>query len=88
VCGYVKVAISYSSTYLSNILVYLITGQNFAKLVIKVALIKLLQNFHLELDPDLVKTLEVSHQPAPFIHTKDGLKVKLKRREIKPKFYR
>nr|XP_016945796.1 probable cytochrome P450 310a1 [Drosophila suzukii] len=63
-------------------------GQNFAKLVIKVALIKLLQNFHLELDPNLVKTLEVSHQPAPFIHTKDGLKVKLKRREIKPKFYR
>ncbi|EDV54770.1 probable cytochrome P450 310a1 [Drosophila erecta] len=62
-------------------------GQNFAKLVIKVALIKLLQNFHLELDPKQVKGLKVSHRPAPFIHTKDGLKVKLKRREIKPKFY-
>ncbi|EDW55640.1 GM17079 [Drosophila sechellia] len=62
-------------------------GQNFAKLVIKVALIKLLQNFHLELDANQVKTLEVSHRPAPFIHTKDGLKVKLKRREINTKFY-
>ncbi|XP_016963894.1 probable cytochrome P450 310a1 [Drosophila biarmipes] len=62
-------------------------GQNFAKLIVKVALIKLLQNFHLELDPDLAKNLEVSHQPAPFIHTKDGLKVKLKRRDIKSKFY-
>ncbi|KAI8042457.1 probable cytochrome P450 310a1 [Drosophila gunungcola] len=62
-------------------------GQNFAKLVIKVALIKLLQNFHMELDLNIIATLEVSHQPAPFIKTKDGLKVKLKRREIKPKFY-
>ncbi|BFF96317.1 probable cytochrome P450 310a1 [Drosophila madeirensis] len=62
-------------------------GQNFAKMVIKVALIKLLQNFHLELDAALVENLEISHQPAPFIRTKDGLKVRLKRREIKPKFY-
>ncbi|EDW28678.1 GL19309 [Drosophila persimilis] len=62
-------------------------GQNFAKMVIKVALIKLLQNFHLELDATLAETIEISHQPAPFIRTKDGLKVRLKRREIKPKFY-
>ncbi|XP_043643275.1 probable cytochrome P450 310a1 [Drosophila teissieri] len=62
-------------------------GQNFAKLVIKVALIKLLQNFNLELDPKQVKTIQVSHRPAPLIHSKDGLKVKLKRREINPKFY-
>ncbi|XP_039481581.1 probable cytochrome P450 310a1 isoform X2 [Drosophila santomea] len=62
-------------------------GQNFAKLVIKVALIKLLQNFNLELDPNQMKTIKVSHRPAPLIHSKDGLKVKLKRREINPKFY-
>lgn len=85
-CGYVK-----DSNYFSNVqtifFLILITGQNFAKLVIKVALIKLLQNFHLELDANQVKTLKVSHRPAPFIHTKDGLKVKLKRREINTKFY-
>ncbi|KAH8278016.1 hypothetical protein KR026_002232 [Drosophila bipectinata] len=63
-------------------------GQNFAKLVIKVALIKILQNFRLELDPNLAETIEVAHQPAPFIRTRDGLKVKLRRREIKPTFYR
>ncbi|KAH8321229.1 hypothetical protein KR059_004169 [Drosophila kikkawai] len=62
-------------------------GQNFAKLVIKVALIKLLHNFHLELDANLAEAMEVTHQPAPFIHTKDGLKVRLKRREINPKHY-
>lgn len=65
-----------------------IIGQNFAKLVIKVALVKLLQNFRLELDPNLAETMEVTHQPAPFIRTRDGLKVKLRRREIKPTFYR
>ncbi|KPU73082.1 uncharacterized protein Dana_GF14835, isoform B [Drosophila ananassae] len=63
-------------------------GQNFAKLVIKVALVKLLQNFRLELNPNLAETMEVTHQPAPFIRTRDGLKVKLRRREIKPSFYR
>ncbi|XP_022229862.2 probable cytochrome P450 310a1 isoform X2 [Drosophila obscura] len=62
-------------------------GQNFARMVIKVALIKLLQNFHLELDAARAENIEISHQPAPFIRTKDGLKVRLKRREIKSKFY-
>ncbi|KAH8413389.1 hypothetical protein KR009_010503 [Drosophila setifemur] len=74
--------------YFNNVYFFTLIGQNFAKLVIKVALIKLLQKFQLELDPNLADTMEVFHQPAPIIRTKDGLKVKLKRREIKPKFYR
>lgn len=55
-------------------------AQNFAKMVIKVALIKLLQNYHLEWNEDA--TVEVSHLPAPIITSPDGLKIKLKAREI------
>ncbi|EDW64972.1 probable cytochrome P450 310a1 [Drosophila virilis] len=55
-------------------------AQNFAKMVIKLALVKLLQNYHLELDASAA--LEVSHLPAPFISSKGGLKVQLKAREI------
>ncbi|KAH8273547.1 hypothetical protein KR018_000735 [Drosophila ironensis] len=62
-------------------------GQNLAKMVIKVALVKLLQNFQMELDPNLAESVEIVHQPAPVIRAKEGLKVKLKRREIRPKFY-
>lgn len=49
-------------------------------MVIKLALVKLLQNYHLELDASAA--VEVSHLPAPFISSKDGLKVQLKAREI------
>ncbi|EDW03400.1 probable cytochrome P450 310a1 [Drosophila grimshawi] len=55
-------------------------AQNFAKMVIKLALVKLLHNYHLELDAD--SNVEVSHLPAPFITSKDGLKMQLKAREI------
>ncbi|XP_064546381.1 probable cytochrome P450 310a1 isoform X2 [Drosophila montana] len=55
-------------------------AQNFAKMVIKLALVKLLQNYHLELDASA--TVEVSHLPAPFISSKGGLKVQLKARAI------
>ncbi|XP_068146715.1 probable cytochrome P450 310a1 [Drosophila tropicalis] len=58
-------------------------AQNFAKMVIKIALIKLLKNFHMQLDSTLAESMEINHQPAPFIQTKDGLKVKLKSRKIK-----
>ncbi|KAM8716758.1 hypothetical protein ACLKA7_003605 [Drosophila subpalustris] len=55
-------------------------AQNFAKMVIKVALIKLLQNYHLEWDENA--TVEVSHLPAPIITSPNGLKIKLKARAI------
>jgi len=49
-------------------------------MVIKVAMIKLLQNYHMEWNEDA--TVEVSHLPAPIITSPDGLKIKLKAREI------
>ncbi|KAH8377735.1 hypothetical protein KR093_006893 [Drosophila rubida] len=55
-------------------------AQNFAKMVIKVALIKLLQHYDLEWDENAV--VEVSHLPAPLITSPDGLRIKLKAREI------
>lgn len=51
-------------------------------MVIKVALIKLLQHYHLELAPEQAAAVEVSHLPAPLITSPDGLQLKLKAREI------
>ncbi|TDG49922.1 hypothetical protein AWZ03_003698 [Drosophila navojoa] len=55
-------------------------AQNFAKMVIKLALVRLLQSYDLELDASAM--VEVSHLPAPFISSPDGLKIQLKAREI------
>lgn len=49
-------------------------------MVIKLALVRLLHNYDLELDESAV--VEVSHLPAPFISSPDGLKLQLKAREI------
>ncbi|KAH8271844.1 hypothetical protein KR044_007915 [Drosophila immigrans] len=60
--------------------IYISAAQNFAKMVIKVALIKLLQHYDLEWNENAV--VEVSHLPAPLITSPDGLRIKLKAREI------
>ncbi|XP_034097721.1 probable cytochrome P450 310a1 [Drosophila albomicans] len=57
-------------------------AQNFAKMVIKVALIKLLQHYDIEWDENAAAVVEVSHLPAPLITSPDGLRLKLKAREI------
>ncbi|XP_030383721.1 uncharacterized protein LOC115631172 [Scaptodrosophila lebanonensis] len=62
-------------------------ARNFAKMVIKTALVKLLQNFHLELEPAMAEAVQLNYQPTPFIRSKDGLVVKLKMLEIKSKYY-
>lgn len=49
-------------------------------MVIKLALVRLLQSYDLELDASAM--VEVSHLPAPFISSPDGLKIQLKAREI------
>ncbi|XP_017854522.2 probable cytochrome P450 310a1 [Drosophila busckii] len=54
-------------------------AHSFASMIIKVALIKLLQQYDLELC--CAQSVQVSQLPAPYISSKEGLRVKLKARK-------
>ncbi|XP_037958544.1 probable cytochrome P450 310a1 [Teleopsis dalmanni] len=69
----------------TNISAGLCIGQYFSNIVIKLALVQLLQNFNMQKLE--MKQLELAFQPTPFIKSREGFKVKLESKMKKQMFY-